>query len=200
MTDPAGPAPYGTQLGGSLVWFAIGMIVTGVVGAITVLTFIDERIEKRVEEALAARPAAPAASGAALPSGAVVAFDAPTRCPEGWSEFADAQSRVIVGAAFGTGFSPRLGDDPDGGALAEYKYREHGGWERVRLTTAHLPAHEHKVAQAGADTAVDIPGMVSGTAAAVRTAIGGDTTTPIGGDQPHPNMPPFLALYICKKD
>jgi len=146
-------------------------------------------------------PQGPAGTASQLPSGAVVAFDSPSACPEGWSFFAEAQSRVIIGAAGGTGFAPGLGKDENGEALTEYKYRQHAGAQEVTLTEAQMPEHSHLIpidspsAQWGHGTeTVDVMGGVrEGRAIPPKS----ETS---GSNNPHPNMPPYIAFYFCKND
>ncbi|MEO0990677.1 MAG: hypothetical protein AAFX00_06995 [Pseudomonadota bacterium] len=121
-----------------------------------------------------------------VPSGAVIAFT--SSCPkDGWSEFEDARGRVIIG----TNPSRTHG----------YEARAHestGGAEKVTLSVEQMPAHSHSIQRAGADTAVN--GVTIGTNWGVRSTIGPDVTNTTGGNQPHENMPPYIALYWCKKD
>src|SRR4051794_22097608 len=42
------PEKFSDRLAGNLVWFAIGMIVTGVVGGIGAVTWLDGHIEERI--------------------------------------------------------------------------------------------------------------------------------------------------------
>lgn len=136
-----------------------------------------------------------------FPAGAVLAFDLPSQCPDGWSPFAEGQGRVVVGASFGI-------DDNlfRGTALTQRKYRDHGGEERVTLTEAQMPEHRHisgdfdsimtgvGAGQAPAGLLEDI--QESGRANLYRRG-----AMPVaGGSEPHNNMPPYIALYLCKKD
>lgn len=74
---------------------------------------------------------------------------------------------------------------------------EQGGQETVRVTTAQLPAHGHRVAVASGRTsrrpagAVRAPGGVYGEP---RNA--GAQSQPAGLDQSHDNLPPSLALLF----
>jgi hypothetical protein len=144
-------------------------------------------------------------AGSPLPAGAVVAFDTPDACPEGWSPFAEAQSRAIVGATFGTGFVTGLSVDEGGEPLSEYKYRGHDGWEEVTLTKAQMPSHTHIYGRFKYLLSIDGNYISVGrdlsrsTDKAPNLRNAGEI--PLNGDSlPHPNMPPYIALYFCKKD
>lgn len=142
-----------------------------------------------VEAMLAGEPQSP------VPSGAVVAFDTTGSCPEGWQPFVAGQSRTIVGASFGVDPEPGLGTNAANRPLVAYKYRDHGGVETVTLSAAEMPAHSHTVS----------PRRVSGiggTHGLAAAADGGATSMKsdaAGGGKPHENMPPFIALYFCRK-
>ena len=60
---------------------------------------MKEEISETIADALALPSRFREASNV-VPAGAVVAFDLSRGCPEGWSEFLQAQSRSIIGAAF----------------------------------------------------------------------------------------------------
>jgi len=88
----------------------------------------------------------------------------------------DLRGRVPVGAGTGAGLTAR--------SLADT-----GGEESHQLTVAEMPAHDHTVHShstplvTGLEIApVSTPGLTSGF------------TGNSGSDQPHENMPPFLAL------
>ena len=149
---------------------------------------------------------------APAPSGAVVAFDLPTGCPEGWSDFTDGQSRMIVGATFVNGSPP---NDEDGQPLSEYEFRQPGGKEQHTLQIKEMPAHHHEVndpghkhrVAGGFSTEDGDPGggeltnggLAQGDHHSTPTR-SGLSINPQGGGEPHPNMPPHVALYFCKKD
>ena len=72
-----------------------------------------------------------------LQSGAVVAFDLDTtECPEGWSKFAQAQSRTIIGASFK--------DIAIEKRLSEYPRHGVGGEENFLIEKKNLPKHKHR--------------------------------------------------------
>ena len=131
-----------------------------------------------------------------VPSGVVLAFDLTTGCPEGWSRFADGQSRVIVGAAFGSN-SP--GTDEYGQPLSVQRFRETGGKEQHALQVAEMPKHRHRVS--GGFSARDRDNESGGGELTNGSlAAGHHYSAEVGDGARHPNMPPFLPLYLCKKD
>ena len=139
-----------------------------------------------------------------IPKDAVVAFDTPDTCPEGWSHFAEGQSRAIMGAGSGAGFTTGMAVDEGRNPLTEYKYRQHGGRELVTLTKEQMPHHSHSFS----GTSVESGGW--GGQGVRPVAVGGSQLAglftpegqiaPAGGNLAHPNMPPYIALYFCKKD
>ena len=83
---------------------------------------------------------------------------------------------------------------------------ESGGQETVTLSAAQMPAHGHAMfASAAAASATQGPSGVPGSSAAMRLygsgapnmAMDPNALAQAGGNQPHENMPPFVALnYI----
>ena len=140
---------------------------------------------------------------AAIPSGAVVAFDLPGRCPNGWSDFVEGTSRTIVGAYFdyGAGSGPVLTEDKFGKKLTGRHYRDIGGEAKVTLSVPEMPKHRH-----GLETVLDNKPLPPPTSTARHVPIAGPYNSRYkrnfyeGADRPHNNMPPFIALYFCKKD
>ncbi|KMW56652.1 Phage tail fiber protein [Candidatus Rhodobacter oscarellae] len=116
-------------------------------------------------------------------------------CPEGWRQFSEANGRFILGAR-------------------ENKYEpgDRGGEESVKLTPEQMPSHVHKVGWSSSGVLHTI--TLNGTRGDVPDdrqyridfeAEGGQAgrnllTDQVGGNQPHNNMPPYIALYFCKKD
>lgn len=142
-----------------------------------------------------------------LPQGAVAAFDLES-CPDGWSDFVKAQRRMILGAVKGS-------DRPRG---------MQGGEEMHILTVSEIPSHQHSrgtlrmepdgrhvhrsrnesgpnglgAIEQGGDGGGETPvGMLSAGLHLHRLT--GEMGA-IGGGKPHNNMPPYIALYFCKKD
>lgn len=152
--------------------------------------------------------------------GAVVAFDLPTKCPDGWDAFTLGHGRFIVGAGPANGPSKV---DQNGELLKDHAYRSHEG--RQELLVNGLPQHEHRVV---ARTAKERKLFATEWGHTVHEAFGklkvGKASSPhvnrIDVDDGSPfdnkrgdliatkvdskpysqnNMPPFVALYFCKK-
>ncbi len=116
-----------------------------------------------------------------IPAGFVAAFDRPAGCPTGWVDLgSELRGRTIVGAVRGSNDT--------------YGFRRTGGSETHTLTKDEMPNHQHSMG-------VFIRGEGGGSGYSyTRPANGhGDPTSAAGGGQPHNNMPPYIALYICKK-
>jgi microcystin-dependent protein len=89
---------------------------------------------------------------------------------------------------------------------AGYVQGESGGQETVTLSAAQLPAHGHAMyASTAAASATQGPTGVLASSAAMRLygsgapnmAMDANAMSQVGGNQPHENMPPFVALnYI----
>ena len=125
------------------------------------------------------------------PSGMVAAFtgqadvdDVANHCPEGWSNFDEARGRFIVGA----GPQSVLSED-----LTPFS---EGGEERVTLKESEMPRHNHGGALMIKDGT--LYGMLNDNR--FHNSGAGITLHASGSSQPHNNMPPYIALYFCKKD
>ena len=148
-----------------------------------------------------------------LPANAIIAIDAPGGCPQGWAPFAEAQGRLLLGATNGA-FAPGLDTDDESKPISSYKYRQHGGSEHVTLQAAQLAAHNHALQRRYAFNGASGPNSfrVNGELGIVQSEDAGPLT--FGSDHsgemnatetsveaaPHNNMPPYIALYFCKKD
>lgn len=139
-------------------------------------------------------------SAGGVPQGAVIASLEKCSSLSGeWSTFTEGTGRFIVGAgdethrAYGT-WDLAL---PQGGVqpipVSTYVVLAKGGEERHQLSIPEIPNHSH-----GYDNEAGIDGNRSGQQDATYRRIGSQTTA-VGGDQPHNNIPPFIALYFCKK-
>jgi hypothetical protein len=137
---------------------------------------------------------------ASVPINAVLAFDGP--CPTGWVRFEPATARFVIGA--GPPGDPRnrtwLRQLANGGfepvGLTPKDLGEIGGEENHILSIAQLAAHSHNTFRAtgngdGLFPKAEVMGPKS-------QAING-ATQETGGNVPHNNMPPFLALNFCKQ-
>jgi len=163
---------------------------------------------RELGQALAQARAEPAAP--ALPPNAVVAFAIPDPgdpdrdpCPDGWSRYARVNGRVIVGV--GT-------HDPN---LPAYKAFDVAGERDHVLTEAEMPAHYHAIAAESGDG--DTGDQLTADNQAMRAAYPGahdpwyimrgknepatvGRSSIVGANQAYSTMPPFIALFYCKKD
>ena len=115
-----------------------------------------------------------------IPSGAVMAFNLPS-CPERWSELTTAQGRFIVGVGTLVNETYTLGDT--------------GGEAFHQLTIEEMPSHSHDA------RAMHYEVYGGGRNGASHGANPGQWNTgETGGNQPHENRPPYLALLYCQKD
>ncbi len=138
---------------------------------------------------------------------AVVAFDRSEKegaCPQGWSLFTPAGGRVVVGAGV------HRNEDMNGALLsahtsfAENEKASIGGEEVHNLSVDEMPRHNHSfasnpVTRGGWGGQATRTFAVGGSEPVSDLVVGG-TVGLNGGDQPHNNMPPFVALYYCKFD
>ena len=145
---------------------------------------------------------------ALIPSGAVVAFDRvdidQDTCPPGWGPFMESRGRVIVGAGDPSKAPGEFGSDESGTPLTNRTLRQRGGAEKHALTVGEMARHHHSVTPLGWGhsatgngrplrlIADDGPPWNDNTGALIAGATGGST--------PHNNMPPYISLYLCKKE
>ena len=143
-------------------------------------------------------------------SGAVVAFDLGKGCPEGWSRYEQAESRVIIGATHRDHFSDRS-------ELTQYKYDDKGGKEEFIITYNELPSHEHEFKDMyyvedprwfeGISNEIEtraVPGAIGskGTDYDNKAWLFQNVTSPTGNleDIKIKHVSPYIALYYCKRD
>ncbi|MFO0617130.1 MAG: hypothetical protein U0414_31325 [Polyangiaceae bacterium] len=135
-----------------------------------------------------------------VPSGAVVAFDLPA-CPTGWSDYAAAGGRTIIGVnpAGGNGLSARaLGDTV--------------GTEAHAMTVAEMPPHTHTIYLRAPGSGPNVGYWTHDWTNEIVGA-GGDSQPTIGagfqnfmnaevqgGGGPFNVMQPSLALRYCRRD
>lgn len=143
-------------------------------------------------------------------SDAVIAFHRsetnPGACPRNWSLYKEAGGRMIIGAGnhsnAGLTVYPSFVDNPAGAT---------GGEENVTLSVAQMPAHRHGIPMVTAPhgyldigLGTNAPYFDYKRRSDVATKIGDSRPDQgvyaSGGNQPHNNMPPYIALYYCKKD
>lgn len=115
------------------------------------------------------------------PPGAVVAFLKPCVAYPGWEPYANADGRMIVGVGQGTN--------------TYFHFGKTDGAETHTLTVDQMPEHNHGKSlayEAGETKFAFAAKKPNGDA---RDQWGGN----VGGNQPHNNMPPYIALYFCEK-
>ncbi|MEM7667478.1 MAG: hypothetical protein AAF250_16660 [Pseudomonadota bacterium] len=108
----------------------------------------------------------------------------------GWREYEQARGRVILGA------------NPQGVyGFAKRPIGDIGGEESVQLTAAEMPAHSHNLA-----FVPEVSNLSGGSYPVMSDTRHNSTsrrnapTQAQGGSRPHNNVPPYIALYFCKKD
>lgn len=154
-----------------------------------------------------------------VPRGGVLGFDrddlTQKKCPPGWSPFILGRGRVLIGAG-----DPSKGDKgvgSNGETLATRNLRDTGGAERHKLGKGEIPAHEHMILDPGHNHRVSggyktaggtkgpgggelSVGGYSGGNHYSREKKTGITILANDGGNSHENMPPYIALFFCKKD
>ena len=163
-----------------------------------------------------------------IPSGAVVAFTQPCSDDSGWTPYAQATGRFMIGAGQDTHRAFRQWDQqlPTGGNqkvdLPLYDVEAIGGEVHHTVSLEEMPAHNHGgvtgpnsgsaiLLGAGGgfdmiygDWAKNLATIADGSGAR-RIAVRNEDTnhnhsvSNNGSTEPHNNMPPYIALYFCKK-
>ena len=214
MPETESPVVPKKLLEQNIVWFAIGLVVAGAIGAVAFLGFLDQRIDARVAEQLPeslTNQISLLDKIEGVPQGAVMAVEfsgsAEPKCPDGWSRFSRAGGRFIVGAG------PHTNKDQRGQPLREYRQEEDGGTEKHALDASELPPHQHGYVTSQNDQyrVVDVSRVMQNSTPNARLPLVDnegvrynwaenlETDTGIDLDgSAHNNMPPFIALYFCK--
>lgn len=126
-------------------------------------------------------------SSAQVPAGAVIAFDREDGCPSGWRDMGkDWRGRMIVAAASSENDT--------------YSFGRTGGAEVHVLTEDEMPKHEHAI---GALSGTEFPWFGPSNSHPIPTndaPPGQSFDWSSGEGHPHNNMPPYIALYFCKKE
>jgi microcystin-dependent protein len=92
-----------------------------------------------------------------------------------------------------------------GPGLSSYSLGQVGGVETVTLLSTQIPAHNHSLLGSNAEPTDSLPGnLLLGSSAIYTNGAGGVALNPqsiglTGGNQPHTNVQPYLALnfIIC---
>lgn len=86
------------------------------------------------------------------------------------------------------------------GAGGAYNLGDDGGSEEVTLTVEQMPQHRHTYYSAPISKTVKVSSSTSSTAPTITDRYSADQESqPAGSSQPHPNMPPYKALYYIQK-
>lgn len=122
-----------------------------------------------------------------IPKGAIVAFDLPSGCPNGWTDVGKTDparfaGRMLVAVGIHENREPQ-------------SYGNIGGAEKHQLTTAEMPGHVHSLNHGDEHTS-DLPNHGYSVSAYGTMSVGPVAGTAVGGD--HNNMPPYIALHFCK--
>jgi hypothetical protein len=140
-----------------------------------------------------------------VPRGAVLAIDLPGGCPHGWSMFGGGISRTIVGAVeVNTTNVANL--DVNEKPLHARPYHLTGGEEKHTLTIAEIPSHDHGIQILQHSEYLRQNTGYPGTDTVGRDAQRNDPKWPVrytdavGEGKAYNVMPPFIALYYCRKD
>ncbi len=144
-----------------------------------------------------------------LPPGIVAAFDRKTGCPEGWTDVGKADSKRFAGRTI-IAVGPRV-DRKSNETTQKRSFDDKSGEEQHVLSVAELPEHRHvnnrrfaylfkngRAIDLGSLPKIDTPNGDPGTLGETRS-VDANSSGFEGGDKPHNNMPPYIALYYCKK-
>lgn len=175
-------------IGGGVAF--IGFAVSGWI--LAAKPYVDEYIQGQVS----------IGDTVSIPKDAVVAFDRPPSnpCPDGWGVFQEATSRTIVGAGNADNFHEEgFKRDEYGNQLSPRAYREPGGAETVAITINEMPTHSHSYQSSFGPNMLDNRANVNHGEDRYQI-MAQHNTSPVGHGAAHNNMPPFVALYYCKKD
>lgn len=175
-------------------WIVDGGLVQSI-GGLAVRTFGEEL--KEVREQITEVNQEIREIQAVYPRGAVVVFDRDDLdvdlCPKGWISF-KVPGHVIVGA----------------GADSPYRFRDQGGEAKHTLTVGEMPSHEHHVRDfewghtvnkddSQVKPRIDVDDGHPWEDRPGNPLFGRLVTDAKGKGEAHNNMPPYIALYFCKK-
>lgn len=170
------------------------------------------KLDKRLIELEAANQGEDAIADA-VPRGVVVA--SLKRCVDlgdEWTDFEEGTGRVIVG----------VGKETIEAFERTFRLDEEGGFYEHVLTEAQMPSHSHGIGNLGISDSNNnlhvtpervevsknyrVLGAAFGRFPAEQNNFGSHNHGLIGGidetgsNDPHNNMPPYIALYFCKKE
>jgi len=163
--------------------------IVAVVGVIAILAFQMIRGDALIcaDGAIFAKHC----SNTEFPSNAIVPF-AQEKCPSGWQRYEDGSGRFIVGVGSHTEY------DQYGDKVEELKLEETDGNRTHRLSLEEMPKHDHEYTFSdGYDSPEDTDRSPEEFG---DKNIPNKKTSSAGGNSPHNNMPPYIALLLCKPD
>jgi hypothetical protein len=134
-----------------------------------------------------------------VPAGAVMAFDLPT-CPAGWSPYAAAGGRVVIGAGVGLARGATVGSDQTTLSVAQMPAHTHS---QSNTPHSHGPSHGGSfITRGGPGTPA---ALIAGGGGFEYTSSTTDATVsitilPAGGGQPFDNRQASIALTYCIKN
>lgn len=131
-----------------------------------------------------------------VPKGAIMAF-AQKKCPDkSWIPFEDAEGRFILGWSSNSNL-------PNQETRILTPFDDTGGSKSVTLSLSQIPSHRHVTNNATSHVYSPfgwVPEVHSGLGGTAAIGYKGYSLTKAeGGNEPHTNMPPYIALTYCKK-
>lgn len=121
-----------------------------------------------------------------IPMGSILIVADEKGCPVGWSDMGpDWRGKTLVAA---------VRDSTD-----RYGFEKTGGAETHTLNQSEMPAHAHGMKRLPISASDGNRNNAVNVKSGAGEMIIGATTTE-GGTQPHNNMPPYIALFFCKKE
>lgn len=135
-----------------------------------------------------------------VPPGIVAAFDLAGRCPPSWEPVDEAVGRTIVGSPV----RPVTNTDQIGMPIQSPPFRQMAGQVQVTIDHRNLPSIPVVIPWRydRANTLDGTPGVILMRGLGRDGASAGDEYVVEAGNQqaaPMANLPPYLALAICKK-
>lgn len=126
---------------------------------------------------------------ATVPLGAVVAFDLQSGCPDGWTEFERARGRMLLGANPNKTYG-----------YVERPFGSDGGAETHTLDFDEMPNHDHTYLRSVGEEPRAAGKNATYVLVDSAQGRGKEKVDDGGGADAHNNIPPYVALYFCKKD
>lgn len=118
-------------------------------------------------------------------------------CPDGWESYTSLAGRFAVGV--GT----YSGTREDGTSESQtFSAGNSGGELQHKLTTAQMPSHNHNNGNYQYMLSIDCYGTIDGStdnSCSEPNIYNGGAIQSAGSDGSHNNLPPYYALYPCKK-